>query len=175
MAALVYGLLGALGVVRMATPYSLEAMAACQAISTFTRVRTMSWPLEITNNEYTTSANHYWSSANANRQPACVVLPTNSQEVSGIIQTLRQHPDVHFAVKSGGHNPNLGFASTEGILISLKNMNDTTLSGDKATARLSPGATWGKAIADLEPYNVTVVGGRIGKHPFVFLLTDMLI
>lgn len=41
-------------------------------------------------------------------------------------------------------------------------MNSTTLSSDKAIAYLSPGATWGKAVGDLEPYNVTVVGGRIG-------------
>lgn len=162
MTSLVSGILGALGLANLPTPDSLQAMATCQAISAFARVQTMSWPLETMASDYAASANHYWSSANAKRDPACVILPTNAEEVSRAVETLLQHPNVPFAVKSGGHNPNVGFASTDGVLISLKHMNSTTLSSDKAIAYLSPGATWGKAVGDLEPYNVTVVGGRIG-------------
>lgn len=102
MTSLVSGILGALGLANLPTPDSLQAMATCQAISAFARVQTMSWPLETMASDYAASANHYWSSANAKRDPACVILPTNAEEVSRAVETLLQHPNVPFAVKSGG-------------------------------------------------------------------------
>jgi hypothetical protein len=162
MTDLVFGLLAAL---TPSSPPTLRAMGACSAISSSTGVQSLNWPLEAANSKYTSSANHYWSTTNENRNPACVVLPTSAQDVSNVIQVLLQYPDVQFAVKSGGHNPNVNFSSTTGVLISFSNMDSSTLSPDRSIAYVEPGATWGKCIGDLEPYGVAVVGGRVGKLP----------
>ena len=68
-----------------------------------------------------------------------------------------------FAVKSGGHNPNVGFSSTDvGVLIDFKRWNGTRISEDREMAEVPPGARWVNVITDLEEYGRTVVGGRIG-------------
>ncbi|KAE8449273.1 hypothetical protein EG329_008440 [Mollisiaceae sp. DMI_Dod_QoI] len=142
---------------------SSRAIAACSAIAGHTQVLTESWPIDQYTSQYTTAQGHYWSSANADRNPACVVLPQNAQEVSDTVRVLLGYPDVGFAVKSGGHNANVGFSSTDGgVLISMSNIDSTTVSSDLRTAYISPGATWAQTISALEPYGVAVVGGRIG-------------
>lgn len=116
--------------------------------------------------QYTTARSHYWNAANADKTPACVVLPQNAQDVSDTIKVLLGFPDIGFAVKSGGHNANVGFSSTDGgVLISMADINSTTISSDLQTAYLSPGATWAQAITALEPYGKAAVGGRIGLFP----------
>lgn len=91
------------------------------------------------------------------------MLPTTTQQVSGILEVLLDFPDVKFAVKSGGHNANTGFSSTDGgVLISFKYWNTTTLSSNGETADVPPGARWENVITDLEPSGKAVVGGRIG-------------
>ena len=41
-----------------------------------------------------------------------------------------------FAVESGGHASNPGFSSTTGVHISLKRLNQVSLSGDKSTVTI---------------------------------------
>jgi hypothetical protein len=157
---LITGLLGSLG---LGCSPPEQALLACKAIS-YLGVPTLIWPVSDLNPDYTFAKNHYWNNANAQFTPACVVLPTCATHVSGAVQVLLQYPDVSFAVKSGGHNANVGFSSTNGgVLIYFKNMNQTTLSWDESTADVQPGARWENAIQALEPYNRTVVGGRVGK------------
>lgn len=80
-----------------------------------------------------------------------------------IMRILGPYSDVKFAVKSGGHNPNTGFSSVDsGVLITLSKMSTTALSKDRKTADLQPGARWQDVISFLDPYAVTVVGGRVG-------------
>ena len=59
--------------------------------------------------------------------------------------------------------PNPGFSNINksGILIDLQKMNQITLSDDRATASLGPGGRWGEVIEALDPYGVSVIGGRI--------------
>lgn len=140
-----------------------SALAACAAIAASTQVLTETWPIDQYTTQYRYAQNHYWSSANADNTPACAVFPQNAQEVSNIVDVLLGYPDVAFAVKSGGHNSNFGFSSTGGVLISMTNNNSTTVSSNLQTAIISPGSTWAKTVADLEQYNVAVVGGRVGK------------
>jgi hypothetical protein len=66
-------------------------------------------------------------------------------------------------VKGGGHNPNVGFSSTNwGVLITFSKDAATTLSADHSEADVGPGARWGQVIGNLTAYNVAVVGGRLG-------------
>ncbi|KAL3418333.1 FAD binding domain-containing protein [Phlyctema vagabunda] len=127
-------------------------------------VKTRLWsPLGVLDLEYQEAKTKYWSAVNADLTPACVVFPTSADEVSIVIAKLLLAPSVPFAVKSGGHNSNVGFASVAGgVLISLSDLASTTLSADQKTADVRPGARWREAVKALEPYGLTVVGGRIG-------------
>jgi FAD/FMN-containing dehydrogenase len=68
-----------------------------------------------------------------------------------------------FAVRSGGHSPNPGFSSVQesGLLIDLKKLNQVSVSEDKKVASLGPGGRWGDVYEALDPYGVSVIGGRI--------------
>ena len=149
-----------------ATAPSPQASAACLEIATGT-AETQIWPLALTNPDYEDAKNHYYSAANADLTPACAVFPTSAAEVSYVVKTLLKYPTVSFAVKGGGHNPNVGFSSTNwGVLITFSKDAATNLSSNHATAAIGPGARWGDVITALEPYNLAVVGGRLGRHSF---------
>ncbi|PQE25321.1 6-hydroxy-D-nicotine oxidase protein [Rutstroemia sp. NJR-2017a BBW] len=68
-----------------------------------------------------------------------------------------------FAVRSGGHNPNPGFASVDktGVLLDLSPLNQISLSSDKTTALIGTGAKWVDVYTTLEIEHLTVVGGRV--------------
>jgi FAD/FMN-containing dehydrogenase len=71
---------------------------------------------------------------------------------------------IPFAVRSGGHSPNPGWAGVEsGILIDLSRMNSISISEDTKTFAVGPGARWGQVYEYLDPYNVTAVGGRVAQ------------
>lgn len=146
-----------------ATTISLAAKAACAAIAA-DGIETLSSQLSWLNPEYITSQSHYWSAANADLIPACAVFPENSQDVSRIVTALLNQPSVNFAVKSGGHNPNVGFSSVNGgVLISMNKISSTVLSEDQKTAKVGTGSRWLGVAEALEPHNLTVVSGRLGK------------
>jgi FAD/FMN-containing dehydrogenase len=148
---------------QFSTTLGSNALAACANIRSAVQADVYSLPAAFLSPEYLYAKTHYWSAANADRTPACVVFPTTAKEVSGIVQVLLEFPDVPFAIKSGGHNSNTGFSSTDGgVLISFKNWNTTTISDDGELAKVPPGARWVKVMTDLEPHGKAVVGGRIG-------------
>jgi FAD/FMN-containing dehydrogenase len=92
------------------------------------------------------------------------VFPTLAAAVSYVVQVLLGYPSVTFAVKSGGHNTNVGFSSVNwGVLISFSKLASTIVSADQSTADVGPGARWAEVMTALDPYNLAVVGGRIGK------------
>lgn len=142
---------------------SQQASLACSALSN-TTIETQSYPLGLLESDYLEAKDHYWSAANADNTPACVVFPSSAEEVSEIVSILLDYPNVNFAVKSGGHNPNVGYSSVDGgVLISMRsNLSNTTISADSSIAYVHPGARWSEAVTALEPYGVSVVGGRIG-------------
>lgn len=92
------------------TEPSSNATAACQVISQGS-AETQSWPLGLTNPDYLDAKNHYWSATNGDLTPACAVFPTTVVELAYVVKSLLKYPDVRFAVKSGGHNTNVGFSS----------------------------------------------------------------
>jgi hypothetical protein len=129
-----------------ATAPSPEASAACIEISKGS-AETEIWPLALTNPDYEDAKNHYYSAANADLTPACVVFPISAAEVSYVVQVLLKYPTVPCAVKGGGHNPNVGFSSVNwGVLITFSKNATTNLSADQSTAEIGPGARWGEVI-----------------------------
>lgn len=73
---------------------------------------------------------------------ACVFYPSNAQEVSIAVQELNKHPAVGFALKCGGHSPNLVFSSVdEGVLILFRpNSQYAYPSDDEETVDVGAGA-----------------------------------
>ncbi|KKA20903.1 hypothetical protein T310_5043 [Rasamsonia emersonii CBS 393.64] len=68
-----------------------------------------------------------------------------------------------FSVRSGGHSPNPGWSSIRkpGILIDLQKLNKIAISTDKSVISLGPGGRWGDFYTALDPYGVSVIGGRL--------------
>jgi hypothetical protein len=113
---------------------------------------------------YKNTTTTYWDAANDADVPACAFFPALSEDVSAAIIALGKEPGVPFALKSGGHNWNRGFSSTDGgVLISFRpNLQTTTLAPDGQTAKVGPGARWVEVMQELDRNNKCVVGGRSG-------------
>lgn len=113
---------------------------------------------------YTEAQSRYWDSANADDIPACVLFPSTAEDVSLAMKLLQKAPNVPFALKSGGHNYNRGFSSTDGgVLISFRpNMNYTRLAADNNSAEVGPGSRWGEVMTILDTHDRCIVGGRDG-------------
>lgn len=112
--------------------------------------------------EYLSEQNNYWSTGCGALMPSCILFPKSADEVVSIVQVLRSNNET-FALKSGGHNPNQGFASIQGgPLVSTKNLNEVTFDVASMTVRVGPGNDWDDVHKALDGTGVTVVGGRLG-------------
>jgi len=90
-----------------------------------------------------------------------ILVPNSAQDIAKSIKIINFF-SVPFAVRSGGHTPFLGSASTSnGILISLQNFTTLALSESKDLVSVGPGNRWIKVYVFLEPHNLTVVSGRV--------------
>jgi FAD/FMN-containing dehydrogenase len=138
-------------------------VTACQSISAI-GIETLTH-LDALNPQWINAQSHYWSAANADLEPTCAVFPISAEEVSEIVSILQNNTGVPFAVKSGGHNPNVGYSSVEGgVLISMGNLSSTVLSSDQSTVDIGPGARWVEVAEALDGTGLTVVSGRLGKY-----------
>ncbi|CAJ2510340.1 Uu.00g050430.m01.CDS01 [Anthostomella pinea] len=94
--------------------------------------------------------------------PTCIIQPITAEDLSEAVKHLVAE-DVHFAVRSGGHSPvPLGANIDEGgVLIDMSNFNTVEYHANSSVAVVGSGLRWGEVYTQLDPYNVTVVGGRI--------------
>ncbi|KAH7413376.1 FAD binding domain-containing protein [Cadophora sp. MPI-SDFR-AT-0126] len=144
--------------VLLSTLISASASKTCQEVSSLGSVEIEN-PLSIA---YLQEQSQYWSSSCSSLLPNCILVPSTSSEVSTIVKILLRNTE-NFAVKAGGHNPNRYYSSISGgPLISLKGLNEVTYDPISSTVKVGPGNRWSAVAKALEPYNVTVVGGRIG-------------
>ena len=67
-----------------------------------------------------------------------------------------------FSVRSGGHNPNSGFASIgeSGVLLDMQDMKTMSFDSDGTTMRAGPGNRWLAMYQFSEEHGRLVKGGR---------------
>lgn len=116
--------------------------------------------------QYNSSLENYYAAQESALQPGCFVRPTSAEDVSKTVKVLAQAYNLDqsqkFAFKSGGHTSWAGAANIEdGVTIDLGSLNATILSRDRRTAAIGPGATWGQVYKALDPYGLSVTGGRV--------------
>ncbi|KAL4876793.1 FAD-binding domain-containing protein [Aspergillus karnatakaensis] len=114
---------------------------------------------------FNNTLSEYWNRINGDIRPTCVFYPRNADQVSVAVKQLNRHPRVEFALKSGGHNFNVGFSATNGgVLISFnENLGSTVRSEDGDSFHVGPGARWGDVYTETSKTNQVVVGGRLGN------------
>ncbi|KAF7190653.1 putative FAD-linked oxidoreductase [Pseudocercospora fuligena] len=144
-----------------------DATAACKAIQAQypKQVAGSAFDLNVTLAfDYTQTRNDYWSLANADVKPACIFFPGAADEIAFAVKTLNKYPTAPWSVKGGGHNPNVGYSSTQdGVLIATKeNMAYTKYDPGTQLAHVGPGNRWIDVANVLQPYNRAVVSGRLG-------------
>ncbi|KAI0289880.1 hypothetical protein B0F90DRAFT_1825825 [Multifurca ochricompacta] len=91
---------------------------------------------------------------------ACSVEPGSTEDVAVILQILGR-TRTPFAIKSAGHATNPHFSSTQGVQVSLSRLNQLKVNAEAGTIEVGPGLTWDDVYQQLDPFNVTVIGGRI--------------
>ncbi|KAF2796778.1 FAD-binding domain-containing protein [Melanomma pulvis-pyrius CBS 109.77] len=114
---------------------------------------------------YTDEVDAYWSLA-AWLEPPCVFTPANTQELADGVKILVK-TNTTFAVRSGGHAPVTGLASTNhGVLIAMTHFTEKKIVGMPNALgapyfRNGAANRWGEVYEYLEPHGLAVVGGRI--------------
>ncbi|KIN08813.1 hypothetical protein OIDMADRAFT_175526 [Oidiodendron maius Zn] len=104
---------------------------------------------------------HYWSQQQELTQPACRFSPSNTLDVSLAILTLRV-AQCEFAVKSGGHAAFEGASNIQGgMTIDLVNLNELSVRSDNAQTSVGAGLVWYDVYTQLQPLNLSVIGGRV--------------
>lgn len=113
---------------------------------------------------YNSALFDYWNAASANNRAACAFFPSNAEQVSFAVHTLNAYPSVKYALKSGGHSPNLGYSSVDqGVLIAFRpNSQYAIPAADGKTVEVGAGCKWEDVYKVLEPLGRTAVGGRLG-------------
>ena len=113
--------------------------------------------------QYLEQRKAYWNGANFDNAPACMLFPSTAQDIAFAVNVLNNYTEVPWAVKGGGHNPNLGYSSTkDGVLLALEpNMATTTLDTDNL-AHVGPGSRWIDVAEALDGTGRAVVTGRLG-------------
>ena len=164
-------LLSFFSLLRPAVAQSADTLSVCQTISAQYPSH-FAWDplgphgLETASQDplYTSTNTDYWNEHNSANRAACTFFPGSADEVSFAVHALNNYSSVQYALKSGGHNANLGFSSVDqGVLISFRpNLAATTISADRASADVGPGSRWDEALTVLDQYGKAIVGGRLG-------------
>ncbi|KID89998.1 FAD binding domain-containing protein, partial [Metarhizium majus ARSEF 297] len=95
-------------------------------------------------------------------QPRCIAQPSTARDISRILLIITCLAS-KFAVRSGGHNPNPGFAGIDspGILIDMSAVDDITLSKDKSVVSIGAGNRAGRVYKTLSTMGKTIMGPRL--------------
>ncbi|OTB02040.1 hypothetical protein M426DRAFT_25053 [Hypoxylon sp. CI-4A] len=108
---------------------------------------------------YQASENSYWSNT-ARLDPACIIRPKSSVQVSEILRILVDSNE-KFAIRSGGHAPLAGSNNIHGgVTIDLGLLDDVQFDRGSETVSFGPGVRWGHVYQEVEKHGYAVAGGR---------------
>lgn len=101
--------------------------------------------------------------ANAALQPACIIQPRTTEDVSRIIKALA-NIDCLVAFRSGGHTQWKGSNDIHnGVSIDLGLMTAVSYDAETKLASIQPGPRWTDVYQELVKVGVCVTGGRDGS------------
>lgn len=101
----------------------------------------------------------HWSQA-AVLIPHCIFLPNADEMLADGLQMIVRHGSA-FGVRSGGHMPVEGAASTEGVLIAMDNFRDLEYHAEENYASIGPAPVWGEIYSWIDQFGLRVNGGRV--------------
>ena len=139
-----------------------SALAPCSVLSSLLHNK-VSFPGNAT---YTSSVLSYFFQE-AHLEPACIVSPTSTADVSLIVRTMREGQSAGsarfpYAVRSGGHTPFAGAANTNGgVTIGLRVMKSVNVSSNRTITSVGAGSIWENVWEKIQPMNLTVLGARV--------------
>ncbi|KAL9110086.1 MAG: hypothetical protein Q9227_005279 [Pyrenula ochraceoflavens] len=122
---------------------------------------------------FRTAMNHYWAQQEREIVPTCFVRPQTPQQLCTAVSIIKNEFNVQenhdgkpsgrglFAVRSGGHSPVPGAATTDGgVVIDLSFFNDVEPAEDGLSVTIGAGAKWMDVSKTLDRKGLAVVGGR---------------
>ncbi|KIM95616.1 hypothetical protein OIDMADRAFT_171036 [Oidiodendron maius Zn] len=119
------------------------------------------------NETYTASLASYFSAQESSVSPACIASPQSAEDVATIVHALTTAVSTNasdsclFAIRSGGHTSFAGSANVQdGVTIDMRGLDDVELNSDRSIVSIGAGANWGSVYTQLDPYNLSVAGGR---------------
>jgi hypothetical protein len=125
--------------------------------------------------KYDYETSQYWSTTLRQVKPACIVQPSSAEDVAAAVLVLNKYSSVPFAIRSGGHDPNVGHATVQdGVLITMTNLQGAEYDAEKNVAYVKPGGEWNDVIGELEPHGVAIAGGRMGRSCSSSTITTQL-
>ncbi|KAH9920717.1 FAD-binding domain-containing protein [Fomitopsis serialis] len=108
--------------------------------------------------EYASDNSHWALSSTTNS--TCTVEPGTAEDVGKILLVLGL-TRTPFGIKGAGHTANPGFSATPGVQIAMTRFTEVSYDTEAGIASVGAGNIWDNVYAGLEPYNVSVVGGRV--------------
>ncbi|KIY00016.1 uncharacterized protein Z520_04654 [Fonsecaea multimorphosa CBS 102226] len=94
--------------------------------------------------------------------PACIVSPLWAQSVSTAVSILSEN-DCPFAIRGQTHAPAAGFANIDGgVTLDMTSLASVSLNADRSVVSVGAGSSWLSVYSYLDPFNLTVAGGRNG-------------
>ena len=127
-------------------------------------------------NTYKLSIQSYWYQQER-LSPSCVVSPTNSKDVSSIVNILTEARNGSedapmLSIRSGGHAPLPGAANNNGgVTIDMRGLANVKVSPGRNMVSVGAGAIWSDVYDRLVPMNLTVLGARVADLGVGGLLT----
>lgn len=91
---------------------------------------------------YTAKINFNWA-LNCDLPAACIFTPTSTPDVAKGLSIVTRN-NARFAIRNGGHNPNVGFASiVGGVLFDMSGMSSISINSDQTIVTAGSGNTGG--------------------------------
>ena len=114
------------------------------------------------NPAYTNSLSSYYSAQERALKPKCIFTPTQTSEVSQFVKLIHAHYNATFAIRGGGHTLWTGAANIQGgVTVDMRSMKSLVLSDDHKVASVGGGAQYSDLYPQLDPHNLTIMGGRV--------------